>query len=208
MSMYRRSLLAVFLVALFAACVPLPGVGGNAVQGSGKYATREYQMEGFTGITSCCGFRVTVTGGETFHVSVTSDDNLLDVVSVTKEGDTLRIGFDQTKSLSIRSTKLEAAVVMPALQAVSADGGSSLSIAQPAPKAVNLAVSANGGSWVDLGPMPAQNASVNLNGGAHATVNVTGSLDYDLNGGAQLRYTGKPTIGRRSIDGGASASQY
>ncbi len=206
--MYKRSLIVVILSTLLAGCSALVTTNGNAIRGSGKYATRDYTVDGFTGVSSCCGFKVTVTGGDTFKVSVTADDNLLDAVSVTKQGDTLRIGFDPTKSLSLNSTKLEAAVVMPALQAVSADGGSSLSVSQPAPKAVNLTVSANGGSSVDLGPMAAQNASVSLNGGAHCTVNVTGTLDYDLNGGAQLRYTGKPTIGRRRIDGGASASEY
>lgn len=207
--MYKRSLIViVILCTLLAGCSALVTTNGNTIRGSGKYATRDYPVDGFTGVSSCCGFKVTVTGGETFHVSVTADDNLLDAVSVTKQGDTLRIGFDPTKSFSMNSTRLEAAITMPTLQAVSADGGSNLSVSQPAPKAVNVTVSANGGSWVDLGPMPAQNAKVNLNGGARATVNVTGNLDYDLNGGALLRYTGKPAIGRSSVDGGASASQY
>jgi hypothetical protein len=45
-----------------------------------------------------------------------------------------------------------------------------------------------------------------LSGGSHATVNATGSLDYDLSGGSQLRYKGNPVIGLSTASGGASAA--
>ncbi len=205
--MFKHSLiLVVVLSALLAGCSTLPL--GNVTRGSGNYATRDYPLDGFTSIATCCGFKVTVTGGSSFKVSVTTDDNLLDAVSVKKEGETLRIELDTSKLNVTNSTRLEAAVTMPTLQSVSLDGGAQLTVAPPAPQAANLTVSANGGSRTDLSAMAAQKASVRLDGGAHANVRVTGTLDYDLNGGSQLQYTGKPTLGSQKADGGARASEY
>ena len=205
--MAKHSLIfVVVLSALLAGCSALPPV--NMTRGSGKYATRDYALNGFTGITTCCGFNVTVTGGSSFKVSVTTDDNLVDAISVKKDGDTLRIELDTSKLSAISSTRLEAAVTMPTLQAVTLDGGARLNVAEPAPQATNLTVSANGGSRTDLSAITAQKAIVKLDGGASATVRVAGNLDYDLNGGSQLRYTGKPTLGSQKTDGGARASEY
>ncbi len=205
--MFKHSLiLVVVLSVLLAGCSALPA--GNMTRGSGKYATRDYPLDGFTGILACCGMKVTVTGGSSFKVSVTTDDNLLDAIAVKKEGETLRIELDKSKLNVISTTRLEAAVTMPMLQAVTLDGGARLNAAQPAPQAPNLTMSANGGSQADLSAMTAQKASVKLDGGARANVRVTGTLDYDLNGGSQLQYTGKPTLGSQRMDGGARASEY
>jgi hypothetical protein len=173
------------LAALLSACSQLQAVT-TVLRGSGHYQTRDYPIDGFTGITACCGFRVTVTGGPAFKVSVTADDNILDVLSVKKVGQTLSIDIDRTRAVSINSTKLEAAVTMPALQAVEVSGG---------------------GSQADVSGAAAAKATVTLSGGSRATVNVTGSLDYDLSGGSQLRYQGSPTIGRNTTSGGSSATR-
>ncbi len=207
--MFKRSLIAVIILATLLTACSVPVVTtGNTIRGSGKYATRDYQLDGFTGISTCCGFKVTVTGGDTFNVSVTADDNVLDFVTVRKEGETLRIELDTSKVTSFSTTRLEAAVTLPTLQAVTRDGGAQLDLAQPAPKGVNLTVNANGGSRATLSAIAVQKASVTLGGGSHATINVTGSLDYDLSGGSQLQYTGKPTLGSTKTSGGANVSQY
>ncbi len=201
-------------IGIFVICliVLLVGCGqaipGSALQGSGKYATRDYAIDGFTGINACCGFQVTVTGGDTFKVSVTTDDNVFDAIIASKEGSTLRLGFDTLKHPSVSTTRLEAAVTMPQLQTVNVDGGAQLRLGQPAPKGTTLTLNGNGGAQADLRSMPVQKAAVNMGGGAQATINVTGPLDYTLSGGAQLHYTGSPTIGTSNTSGGASANGF
>jgi Putative auto-transporter adhesin, head GIN domain len=69
----------------------------------------------------------------------------------------------------------------------------------------SLTLKGNGGAQSDLKELTAQKATVNLDGGAGATITVQSSLDYDLSGGAQLRYYGSPTIGRARATGGAAA---
>ncbi len=208
--MFKRFSIFILIVlsVMLASCVDLGSAGFNGIKGSGQYVTRDYGVEGFTGINVCCGFKVTVTGGDTFKVSVTADDNVMDYIVAKKEGTNLRLGFDTSKISSFNTTKLEATVTMPALQAVTLSGGSQLYLGQSAPQGSSLNVDASGGSQAHLEGMPAQRASVHLSGGAAATVNVTSNLDYDLSGGSSLKYTGNPTIGISSTSGGAQATKF
>ncbi len=206
--MHKHTALGIVLLAslavLVAACSIPFSTSGNALVGSGKFATRNYALDGFTAIQANGGFQVTLSGGDAFKVTVTADDNLLDVIDVRKDGSALVIGL---KPGSIRSNKLEAAVTLPVLEAVRLDGGSGLSVSGNAPRAGTLTINANGGARADLRAVAADRVSIILNGGAQATVNAK-RLDYDLNGGAQLRYTGNPTIGSAKTEGGAQATSF
>jgi hypothetical protein len=208
--MFKRSLLgsivSMSLSLLLSACVGSALTSGNTLVGSGKHATRDYALGGFTGIWADGGFRVIVTGGDAFKVLVTADDNLLDVVDVKKEGSILVVGL--VSGRSVNTTRLEAAVTLPTLEAVNLNGGSTFTVTGNLPKSSSLMVNGNGGSRADLGSLVVDKVSVTLNGGARATVNVRTRLDYDLNGGAQLRYTGNPMVGSGKVDGGAQAIKY
>ena len=209
--MSKRSLIFTFAALfciLLVACGVVTSQGSINVRGSGNIITRDYPLSGFTGISACCGFKVTVAGGDAFHVSVTADDNIVEVLSVRQEGGTLYLELDRSKTISIQSNRLEAAVTMPSLQRVDLSGGSRLDLAQPAPQADSFTMTGSGGSTTDLSAMAAQKASVTLSGGSHATLKVTGSLDYDLSGGSQLRFTGNPKVGSSQTSGGASANPF
>ncbi len=204
--MFKRFVIILaFGAFLLSACSTNTPLGISTLKGSGKYATRDYTVSGFTGINACCGFQVTVTGGDSYKVTVTADDNILDAVVVEKEGNGVRIGINTAKYPSINTTKLEAQVTLPELKSVNVSGGSQLSISGTSPKGSTLSVNGSGGAKALLGSLSVQSADVNLSGGAAATVNVSGTLNYDLSGGAQLRYSGSPKIGRSTTSGGASA---
>jgi Putative auto-transporter adhesin, head GIN domain len=206
--MAKRIITLFMLSALLAACcVPLTTVGG-ALSGSGNMATRDYAIEGFTGIDARNGFNVTVTGGDAFKVAVTTDDNVLDAISVKRVGDKLQLAVDGSKAQSVQTTRLEAAITMPELREVSLDSGSRLTVAEPAPRGTALKLTQKAGSHSDLSAMPVQTASVDLYAGSSADVNVTEKLDYTLHAGSQLRYTGNPAIGAGKNLEGSSATQY
>lgn len=204
--MTLRFLIALVLAAtLLSACTVTTG---GTVRGSGKAVSRDYAVDGFTEIDANAGFIVTVTGGSPYKVTATTDDNLIDAVSIKKEGTTLRIGVDTLRFSSTSSTIWQVAIVMPELKGVTANGGVFVKNGSPAPAGSTLTVNANGGARVDLGNVQVDKATVVLNGGAQATLNVKTSLSYDLNGGATLRYTGNPTLGNVHTDGGASVTKY
>ncbi len=198
-------IISISLVLLLSACAPPSGIMGNTLVGSGKFATRDYALDGFTGIQADGGLLVTVTGGTAYGVSVTADDNILNSVIVRKQGTDLVLSLANG---SYKTNKLEVAVTLPELTSVKLNGGSRLRTTGPAPQAVNLRIDANGGSNVDVRGIAADKVSVTLNGGSQAWVNAKTSLDYDLNGGSQLRYTGNPTIGGSKAEGGSQVTRF
>jgi Putative auto-transporter adhesin, head GIN domain len=211
--MYKHFITHVMLVVLLAASgllaacgLPMTTVGGS-LSGSGKMATRDLAIEGFTGIDARNGFDVTVTGGDAFKVAVTSDDNVLDAISVKKVGDRLQLAVDG-RGQSVHTTRLEAAIMMPELKEVSLDSGSRLTVADPAPRGTSLKLTQKAGTHSDLSAMPVQTANVTLDAGSSADVNVTEKLDYTLRAGSKLRYTGNPAIGVGKNLEGSSATPY
>jgi hypothetical protein len=206
--MYKRIITYLMLAALLAGCGLPMTAGGGTLTGSGKMATRDYAIEGFTGIDANNGFNVTVTGGDAYKVSVTADDNVLDAISVRKSGNTLWIGVDSSKAQSVHTTRLEAAITMPELKAVSLDSGSQLTVAKSSPRGTALKLAQRAGSHSDLSAMTVQTADVALYAGSSAAISVTDKLDYQLYAGSELRYTGNPTIGTSKALAGSTATKY
>jgi hypothetical protein len=204
--MDKRFIICIMLAVLLGAC-GLPATGGS-LTGSGKTATRDYAVEGFTGIDARNGFNVTVSGGDAYKVSVTTDDNILDAISVKKVGNTLQLAVDSSKAQSIHTTRLDAAITMPELKVVSLDSGSRLTAARSSPRGTALKLTQKAGSHSNLSAMPVQSADVALYAGSGADIRVTDRLDYQLYAGSQLRYTGNPTIGTSKNLEGSTVTKY
>ena len=71
----------------------LTGCSGisDAIIGSGNIITREMDFTDFTKLEIGHVFQAKVTRSDSFFVSITVDDNLLEYVVVRKSGNTLRI---------------------------------------------------------------------------------------------------------------------
>jgi len=71
---------------------PLRPVTGP-VTGSGNLVTLDKSFSDFTVVDVSWGFKVTITKADTYDVSITIDDNLVDYLQVSKSGNTLHIGL-------------------------------------------------------------------------------------------------------------------
>lgn len=254
--------LVIVLLPLLLVVAPgcdVPATGGlGQVVGSGKPVTKQYDDAGFTRVSVDSGFDVTVTRGGAFAVSVTADDNVVEHLRVSVEGDTLHIGLEPNRAY--RDTTLTATVTMPSLAGLEASGASKAAASGFASgdplglqvsgasrlalkgvragevtvevsgagdltggleaealggdvsgtgtvslqgAAAKLQIGASGAGNLELGGMTAQDADLELSGGADAVVRVTGTLDVSASGGATLVYSGSPTLGRMEVSGGA-----
>jgi hypothetical protein len=70
----------------------------------------------------------------------------------------------------------------------------------------NVNIDASGGGQVILDQFPVQKINVTLSGASLARVNTQEITRADLSGGAQLRYTGSPSLGKIQKSGGAALS--
>lgn len=103
-----------------AGCAVFQSLGG--LTGSGNPVTEEYDFTGFSEIELGHAFEATITPGDTYAVSVTVDDNLLEHLVVEQDGARLRIGLEQDQ-LVTRAT-LRAEITLPALTLLDVSGAS------------------------------------------------------------------------------------
>ncbi len=118
--------LVVFLAAVFALLLAgcyIPGPG-RTLKGSGRMAGRDYDLSGFTRLDVDSAFTVRVTRGDDYKVTVTTDDNLLDRVTVSVDQGTLRIAMNPRGFATLTSTRQEATITMPELASLRLDGAS------------------------------------------------------------------------------------
>jgi hypothetical protein len=71
-------------------------------------------------------------------------------------------------------------------------------------KGQKMALEVSGASQGSLDDFVVSEATVELSGASHATVNVTGKLDADVSGASGLRYAGSPTLGSVKSSGSSS----
>ena len=124
--MYTRRLWIVLIAALvfplaLAACGDDEEADKEALRGSGNIVTEEMPFADFTSLDVRSAFDAHIVQSETFAVTIRVDDNILDLVDVSKEGDTLTIGLERSVRLTGDVT-LEADITMPDLDDLKLSG--------------------------------------------------------------------------------------
>ena len=120
--MKRNSILVIiFLATLLTiplnSCIFIPGgfptIGPRPeVTGSLNTATWEYEFADFTNIEVSSAFTVYVSKSNSYSVSITANENLLDYLNVYQRGDTMYIGL---KLANYRNIRHQANITMPLL---------------------------------------------------------------------------------------------
>lgn len=186
------------ILILLVAGVLMVSCGVVSVTGSGNVVTQEEAITGFDSLDISQGFQVDVSQADTFSVIIRVDENLVEHLRVSKQGNILKIGLDQTRSYV--AVTLRAEVTMPELVGLELSGGSR---ATASGSGDDIAIDASGGSGADLASFPVENAVIDASGGSQVTVNVSGMLTVDASGGSQVSYLGDPTLGVIDTSGGA-----
>ena len=213
-----RILIAGLVIALLAGCSePLALVG---VKGSGKLVSQSYQYSGFTKIDAGNSAQVEVARGDTYSVNVEVDDNLVDRLEVSVNGDTLHIGL---KSGAYRNETLRAQVTMPKLTGVTLSGASTLtgqlagedleadlsgaSRATLTGTAGKETIEASGASQALLGGLVAGgDVKVNASGASRIEINTSGAVTGEASGGATVVVSGPAASVNVQASGGAQVN--
>jgi len=138
---------ALAAVALLAGCFPqnaarVAAPASNSVfstvTGSGNLVTRQVDMQDFTEVEVGSAFKVDITRSDNFGVTVTADDNLIDIVDVAKSGQTLRVGL---RSGSYNNATYRASVRMPDLRRLQITGASTVTFSGFMSRGLDLGLS-------------------------------------------------------------------
>ena len=192
---------------------------GPSITGSGNVVTETYDFSGFTSVEAEEGFEVVITKSDSYAVSVTTDDNVIDKVQISRPGDALHL---EMAPVNVRTFTLKAVISMPELYELTLSKGSHGEVSgfsssrdfvlglsagshvEMVGSAGGLVLEASGGSHFDLTDFHVRNANVEMYGGCHGTISVDERIDADLSGGSHLKYLGDPELGDIEKSGGST----
>lgn len=170
---------------------------------TGEQSTQARDLDGFTAVSIGGYADLTVTEGDEFAVTVTTDSGLQEHVTTRVDGQTLVISLDF--SYFGTAPAVDVAVTLPALTELDVSGSSDATVRASSPAA--LAIKVSGSGDVDVAADPAT-LSVKVSGSgtvdAHGTVTtaqLTVSGSGDIHGKDLTAATANVTV---SGSGGAS----
>jgi len=107
--------LSFILIAILAVGSSSCIVGGwdNGISGNGNVVEETRDVGGFTGVLVSSGIDVMLSEGDQFEVRVEADENLLEVIETSLNGNMLEVGTDQVNIRSAKSKKVH--VTLPEL---------------------------------------------------------------------------------------------
>jgi hypothetical protein len=150
------------------------------VVGSGNLENQEYDFADFTEVGIGSAFEFEVKQSSFYSINVTADDNVMDYVQVSKDGQTLKIRLRTGLGIFLGpvSATLRASVTMPQLRGLTASGASHGTVSGFS-SAENLDITVSGASRV-TGDITAGNVQFGISGAS--TIQLEGSAgDIDAN---------------------------
>ncbi len=165
--------------AVLAGCVAVPAL--TTLRGSGNTVTNEYEYDGFTRVEVSSAFQVAIVQAESYSVSVTVDDNIVEHLEVSKSGNTLRIGLKPLVRLGFGNVTLKARISLPTLEGLNLSGATTGNVSGfSSDAALNIDVS---GASTLRGDIRAGNTRVDASGASTVRLDgQAGSLDVVASG--------------------------
>ncbi|HEU0027953.1 MAG TPA: head GIN domain-containing protein [Ktedonobacterales bacterium] len=216
------SVAAMLLLALtLSACeVSIPGV--NVTQGSGTIKTETRAVSGFTGVALRGAGTLTIRQGNTESLTITTDDNLLPLLTSTVNNGVLELsGKERTIPRPTDGIKWD--VTVKNLNSVSLTGAgivnvenlntSSLDTKISGAGTMNVSgrasaqsISVTGAGNYNGRNFTAPTATVNISGAGNAFVNASEALDATVSGAGVVTYYGTPKV-TQHISGAGTVRQ-
>ena len=161
---------------------------GEVLIGSGNLKTEESTFRDFTSVEISRAFEFDINQSNSYGVSITADDNVIEKVQVTKEGDTLKIGLKTIPSLG--PVTLKAAVTIPNLRGLDISGATHGTVSGFS-STENLDIEVSGASSLDLVEISAGDVKFDLSGASKVTGDtITGDADFDIDGASTVQLEG------------------
>jgi hypothetical protein len=175
---------------------------GPVVIGSGKLVTEVMDYADFTKLSVGSAFQVEVTRADSYLVSVTVDDNLVEYLSIRKSGSTLYIGLKTLRGY-LRATQ-RATITMPELRGLEISGASKGDVSG-FHSSDSLDIEVSGASSLDIDDVAAGDTDFEVSGASK----VTGSIeiddgDFSVSGASSVSLDGSADDVRMVVSGAST----
>lgn len=177
----KKAIIIIAIVAAVAVICTLAILRGwpGGLIGSGNLETEEYAFTNFTEVKISSAFEFEIKQSSSYSINITADDNLIDYVQVSKDGQTLRIRLRAVPRLW--SVTLRASVTMPQLRDLTASGAS-------------RGIVSDFSSTEDL--------DITVSGTSRVTGDIiAGDVEFDISGASTIRLEGSANDMVASVSG-------
>ncbi len=168
----RRTFLPLALTAVLLVAAILPGCSKLTL---GNVSNQKIILSGFTRVEVEGNFKVDIAQAENFSVMVSSDNALADYISVTRDGETLRISLHPRHTFTdftLNVKVLEAKVTMPTLSGLRLSGASQATV-RGFKSSSELAIDLSGASSLGVESVQAGNLKLDISGSSHMNGNLS-----------------------------------
>jgi hypothetical protein len=202
------------VIPFLAALALVSGCNWAGVRGDGVIVTTNVTVAEFSTLEANGAYKIEWSPGKP-ALSITTDSNLLPLITTTLSGNTLKIDQQQNlrptrgitivvSSATLKEVDLNGAVTLTASNVsggefkLEANGASSIRVAG---SVTNLEVRFAGASSLNAKGLSAQTAHVSLSGASAADVTATETLDVSISGAGTVTYGGNPKKVNKDISG-------
>jgi hypothetical protein len=186
--------------------------GLKRIVGKGPVMNEERILSSFNKVQSTIGAEINIIESDSFYVTISAQENVLNYLKTNVVNDVLKIGFD---GYSVQTPqKIVLNVHMPEIMKFSLSGAAQIESDLPIPEIVisgsgdvvckgkteSLNITINGRSTMDLYEMEVNNARVTISGTGTVRVNAVENLDVVISGVGYVYYLGAPNV-QKTISG-------
>lgn len=182
----KKTIIIIVLVAAVAVLctlliLNLRGWPGGLI-GSGNLETEEYAFTNFTKVEISTAFEFEIQQSNSYNISVTADDNVMDYVQVSQDGQTLKIGLRTVTWFGPKT--LRASVTMPELRGLTVSGASR-------------------GDIYDFSST--EDLDITVSGASRVTGDITaGNVEFDISGASTIQLEGSANDIDANVSGASS----
>jgi hypothetical protein len=166
----KKAIIIIAIVAAVAVICTLLILKGwpGVLIGSGNLETEGYAFTNFTKVEISSAFEFEIKQSSSYSINVTADDNVIDRVQVSQDGQTLKIGLGRVSLLW--PLTLKASVTMPQLGDLAISGASR-------------------GTVSDF--TSTEDVDITVSGASKVTGNITaGNVEFDISGASSIQLEG------------------
>ncbi|NRB49581.1 MAG: DUF2807 domain-containing protein [Saprospiraceae bacterium] len=221
MKIWNALSLALLLVTIVS--LPLQGQKWNrqSISGTGGMVTQTLDIDNFDKLGVALNAKVILTQGNTQSVTITGQQNIIDIIEKDVNGRSWDIGFPNKYKVK-NYDRLTIKITMPSFRALGIAGSGeietngnfnrlgnvNMSIAgsgdiSVSGSAEDIQLEISGSGSIDVAGLTSTDCQVGISGSGDCQVNVGGKLDVSIAGSGSVRYKGSPSVSS-SIAGSGS----
>jgi len=181
--MKKAIIIAAIVVAVSVTCtlLVLEGCPGGLV-GSGNLETETYAFADFKEVEISSAFGFEIEQSSSYSINITADDNIMEYVRVSQDGQTLKIGLSRVMWLG--PVTLKVSVTMPELSGLDVSGASRGTVS---------------------GFSSAEDLDIMVSGASRVTGDITaGNVDFDISGASTIQLEGSASDMVADVSGASS----